>query len=66
MSRTAVLMDKGIIIGVEHETAIRSNLPFVMFRHAASVSSSPTGVDLLSDKAIRSPIYSYSIYCNTI
>lgn len=31
-------MDKGIIIGVEHETAIRSNLPFVMFRHAASVS----------------------------
>lgn len=37
-NRTAVLMDKGIIIGVEHETAIRSNLPFVMFRHAASVS----------------------------
>ncbi|KJA25776.1 hypothetical protein HYPSUDRAFT_1069160 [Hypholoma sublateritium FD-334 SS-4] len=32
----SVLMDKGIIIGVEHETAIRSNLPFVMFRHAAS------------------------------
>ncbi|KDR85280.1 hypothetical protein GALMADRAFT_83897 [Galerina marginata CBS 339.88] len=32
----SVLMDKGIIIGVEHETAIRSNLPFVMFRHATS------------------------------
>ncbi|KAF8203148.1 RIC1-domain-containing protein [Pholiota molesta] len=32
----SVLMDKGIIIGVEHETAIRTNLPFVMFRHAAS------------------------------
>jgi len=30
-------MDKGIIIGVEHETAVRYNLPFVMFRHAASV-----------------------------
>ena len=34
---TAVLMDKGIIIGVEHEAAIRSNLPFVLFRHATSV-----------------------------
>lgn len=33
----AVLMDKGIIIGVEHETAVRYNVPFVMFRHAASV-----------------------------
>jgi hypothetical protein len=33
----AVLMDKGIIIGVEHELAIRSNLPFVLFRHATSV-----------------------------
>lgn len=31
-------MDKGIIIGAEHETATRSNLPFVMFRHATSVS----------------------------
>lgn len=30
-------MDKGIIIGVEHEAAIRTNLPFVMFRHATSV-----------------------------
>jgi len=36
-------MDKGIIIGAEHEAATRSNLPFVMFRHATSVSSS-TGV----------------------
>lgn len=34
---TAVLMDKGIIIGVEYEAAIRSNLPFVLFRHATSV-----------------------------
>lgn len=32
----SVLMDKGIIIGAEHETATRSNLPFVMFRHATS------------------------------
>ncbi|KAJ7225920.1 RIC1-domain-containing protein [Mycena pura] len=32
----SVLMDKGIIIGAEHEVATRSNLPFVMFRHATS------------------------------
>ncbi|KZP16760.1 RIC1-domain-containing protein [Athelia psychrophila] len=32
----SVLMDKGIIIGAEHETATRKNLPFVMFRHATS------------------------------
>ncbi|KAF9478024.1 RIC1-domain-containing protein [Pholiota conissans] len=32
----SVLMDKGIIIGVEHEAAVRSNLPFAMFRHTAS------------------------------
>ncbi|KAH7104731.1 RIC1-domain-containing protein [Auriculariales sp. MPI-PUGE-AT-0066] len=28
----SVLMDKGIIIGVEHEVASRASLPFVMFR----------------------------------
>lgn len=33
----AVLMDKGIIIGAEHESVTRVNLPFVMFRHATSV-----------------------------
>ncbi|KAF4623557.1 hypothetical protein D9613_002057 [Agrocybe pediades] len=32
----SVLMDKGIIIGVEHESSIRSNLPFVLFRHSTS------------------------------
>ncbi|KAG2156509.1 RIC1-domain-containing protein [Suillus bovinus] len=32
----SVLMDKGIIIGVEHEAATRMNLSFVMFRHATS------------------------------
>lgn len=32
----SVLMDKGIIIGAEHEAATRSNLSFVMFRHATS------------------------------
>jgi len=32
----SVLMDKGIIIGAEHEAATRSTLPFVMFRHATS------------------------------
>lgn len=30
-------MDKGIIIGAEHETATRSNLSFVMFRHTTGV-----------------------------
>ncbi|KIY51327.1 RIC1-domain-containing protein [Fistulina hepatica ATCC 64428] len=32
----SVLMDKGIIIGAEHEAIARSNLPFVIFRHATS------------------------------
>ncbi|TFK57640.1 RIC1-domain-containing protein [Heliocybe sulcata] len=32
----SVLMDKGIIIGVEHEAVARMNLPFVIFRHATS------------------------------
>ncbi|KAF9056469.1 RIC1-domain-containing protein [Panaeolus papilionaceus] len=32
----SVLMDKGIIVGVEHECTVRSNLPFVMFRHSTS------------------------------
>ncbi|KAG9314607.1 RIC1-domain-containing protein [Chiua virens] len=32
----SVLMDKGIIIGAEHESVTRTNLPFVMFRHATS------------------------------
>ncbi|THH29722.1 hypothetical protein EUX98_g4465 [Antrodiella citrinella] len=32
----SVLMDKGIIIGVENETATRMSLPFVMFRHITS------------------------------
>lgn len=30
-------MDKGIIIGVEHEAAVRMNLPSVMFRQSTSV-----------------------------
>ena len=33
----AVLMDKGIIIGAEHESSVMSKLPFVTFRHATSV-----------------------------
>lgn len=32
----SVLMDKGIIIGAEHEAATRMNLPFVMFRQSTS------------------------------
>lgn len=30
-------MDKGIIIGAEHESSMGSALPFVTFRHATSV-----------------------------
>ena len=33
----ACLMDKGIMIGVEHDIASRSTLPFVLFRHTTSV-----------------------------
>ncbi|KAI0257303.1 RIC1-domain-containing protein [Lactifluus subvellereus] len=32
----SVLMDKGIIIGAEHESSLGSTLPFVTFRHATS------------------------------
>ncbi|KAG7099576.1 hypothetical protein E1B28_001406 [Marasmius oreades] len=32
----SVLMDKGIIIGAEHEIATRGNLSFAMFRHGTS------------------------------
>ncbi|KAI9572704.1 RIC1-domain-containing protein [Boletus coccyginus] len=32
----SILMDRGIIIGAEHESATRINLPFVMFRHTTS------------------------------
>jgi hypothetical protein len=32
----SVLMDKGIIIGAEHESGMGSTLPFVTFRHATS------------------------------
>lgn len=41
----AVLMDKGIIIGVEHEVATRMTLPFVMFRHNTSVRRSTEPID---------------------
>ena len=37
MRPLAVLMDKGIIIGTEHEAAARMNLSFVMFRQSTSV-----------------------------
>jgi len=32
----SVLMDKGIIIGAEHESSVVATLPFVTFRHATS------------------------------
>jgi len=32
----SVLMDKGIIIGAEHESVTRANLSFTMFRHVTS------------------------------
>lgn len=46
-------MDKGIIIGAEHESATRTNLSFVMFRHTTSVcgyftSFPKTGYDIYS------------------
>lgn len=34
-------MDKGIIIGAEHESGMGATLPFVTFRHATSVSRNP-------------------------
>lgn len=43
----AVLMDKGIIIGAEHEAAVRMNLPCVMFRQSTSVRTSKTPSFLL-------------------
>lgn len=39
MTSLAVLMDKGIIIGVEVEAATRTSLSFTMFRHVTSVRS---------------------------
>ena len=36
---SAVLMDKGMIVGVEQETSFRRNLDFTMFRLVTSVSS---------------------------
>lgn len=30
-------MDKGIIIGAEHESSVVATVPFVTFRHATSV-----------------------------
>ena len=38
LTDVAVLMDKGIIIGAEHESGTGATLPFVTFRHATSVS----------------------------
>jgi len=53
-------MDKGIIIGAEHEAATRSNLPFVMFRHSTSVGTIfciPL-VAAITDTVAYSPTYS--------
>ncbi|KAL7285751.1 hypothetical protein ACG7TL_000860 [Trametes sanguinea] len=38
----SVLMDKGIIIGVEVEAATRTNLSFTMFRHVTSIKEAVT------------------------
>lgn len=35
----AVLMDKGIIVGIDHETSLRRSLDFAIFRIITSVSS---------------------------
>src|SRR5258708_25285708 len=46
-------MDKGIIIGAEHESSVMSNLPFVTFRHARSVRiSRVTGAHTLTDVTV--------------
>jgi hypothetical protein len=34
-------MNKGIIIGAEHESGVGATLPFVTFRHATSVRQQP-------------------------
>ena len=59
-SPSAVLMDKGIIIGAENELATRSNLPFVIFRHATSVGRALI-IELHITNQNSSPISSYSI-----
>lgn len=46
----AVLMDKGIFIGVEYEAATRTNLSFTMFRQVTSVR---TQVGHALDEAYR-------------
>jgi len=60
-SPSAVLMDKGIIIGAENELATRSNLPFVIFRHATSVGRALIDIELHITNQNSSPISSYSI-----
>jgi hypothetical protein len=63
----AVLMDKGIIIGAEHEAATRKNLPFVMFRHATSVSSCHIHIATDVDVVFVSSLTCFcTIFCSTI
>ena len=57
-------MDKGIIIGVENETATRMNLPFVMFRQVTSVRSSQSiylGLPLTINRALQTHLFLHHI-----
>ena len=54
-------MDKGIIIGAEHEVAARSNLPFVMFRHATSVSPWRSLLISFSSSLLQSHLFLHHI-----
>lgn len=52
-------MDKGIIIGAEHEAATRMNLSFVMFRHVTSVCLSSITLWIVLMQ-VTSRIYSFT------
>lgn len=54
-------MDKGIIIGAEHETATRRNLPFVMFRHATSVRPVTKSAQAVANVSHQSHLFLHHI-----
>lgn len=56
----ACLMEKGVIIGVEHEAATRVTLPFVMFRTVTSVRMRhlETGLTTYVTSSIDPPVSS--------
>lgn len=54
-------MDKGIIIGAEHESSVMSNLPFVTFRHTTSVRVSRVRVAFSNHKVTQSHLFLHHI-----